>query len=108
MLCLVFIVSCNKHEKCTDHKKSKCVLVAYRVAKHSHFWLKRLDTGLYHNVGGLGGRRIPIMNLGDTIIVEFCKNEIIIDGSDYSVYPQNTQTRFVCIEGQGYDQLINF
>ena len=99
MLCLVFIVSCNKHEKCTDHKNSKCVLVAYRVAKHSHMWLKRIDTGLIYDISGLGGRRIPIINLGDTINVEFCKNEIIFDGSGYSVYPQNSQTRFIHMDG---------
>lgn len=68
------VMSCEpKRTNECDSYKGKAVLVAYRVAKHSHMWLENPANGQVYDIGSLGGRRIPNIELGDTIDVEYCK-----------------------------------
>lgn len=91
------LLSCNGRKTCDKPVSSKGMLVAYRVAKHSHLWLRDINTGSIYDVGGLGGRREPVMALGDVIDIKVCGNEVV---SDVPVrYPDNSDTRFVFLSG---------
>ncbi len=98
VIALSFLVlSCSKRTNCDKPVVSKGMLVAYRVAKHSHLWLRDINTDSIYDVGGLGGRREPVMALGDVIDIKVCGNEVV---SDVPVrYPDNTDTRFVFLSG---------
>ena len=93
----LLVLSCSKNRTCDKPVSSKGILVAYRVAKHSHLWLRDINTDSIYDVGGLGGRREPVMALGDVIDIKVCGNEVV---SDVPVrYPDNTDTRFVFLSG---------
>lgn len=72
------------------------VLVAYKVAKHSHMWLKDVRTSIVWDISGLGGRREPVMNLGDTIVVQFCGDELL-DTYKYVKEPVDRTSRYVSL-----------
>ena len=94
------LLSCNGRKTCDNPVKGRAMLVAYRVAKHSHVWLQDVKTDSIYEVSGLGGRREPIAKLGDVIDVTYCGNEIV---SEIPVqYPDNTDTRFVFLTGYNY------
>lgn len=96
----LLVLSCSKSVTCDNPVSSKGMLVAYRVAKHSHLWLKDINTGSIYEVSGLGGRREPVMALGDVIDIKICGNEVV---SEIPVrYPDNTDTRFVFLTGYIY------
>jgi len=72
LLCIILVGCCSQTDiNRADIKNGKATLVAYRVAKHSHMWLKIKETNTIHDISGLGGRRIPTINLGDTIDVKY-------------------------------------
>lgn len=95
--------SCESQPKCENPEQGKAVLVAYRVSKHSHMWLLNPETGKVHDVGGVGGRREPNINLGDTINVSYCNGRILFDKYSYVKIPVNRKTRFIYLPG--YDHL---
>ena len=55
ILTAFLLLSCNGRKNCDKPVVSKGMLVAYRVAKHSHLWLRDINTDSIYDVGGLGG-----------------------------------------------------
>lgn len=84
--------------------KGKVVLVAYKISKHSKYWVKNVKNNDIYELGGLGGRREPIISLGDTIDVTFCyvKPTINIDKKSY-VKKTNNNSTFKSLNG--YEKL---
>ena len=101
MLTVVFSSCSQGVSKCENPKIGKAVLVAYRVAKHSHLWLQNPETKQIYDIGDLGGRREPKINLGDTISVQYCNGEIMFDRYSYVIEPYNRETRFIYFNGFG-------
>jgi hypothetical protein len=99
MLAVVFYSCSQGVSKCENPKNGKAVLVAYRVAKHSHLWLQNPETKQIYDIGSVGGRREPNINLGDTIAVEYCNGEIMFDRYSYVREPYNRETRFIYLNG---------
>src|SRR5574343_183861 len=92
---ICFCSSCSLGEvKCENAKDGKAVLIAYRVAKHSHLWFQNPETKIIYDIGGVGGRREPNINLGDTISVQYCDDKIIFDKYSYVREPYNRETRY--------------
>lgn len=106
MLVVVFYSCSQGVSKCENPKNGKAVLVAYRVAKHSHLWFQNPETKQIYDIGSVGGRREPNINLGDTISVQYCNGEIIFDRYSYVRQPYNRETRFIHLNG--YDGLLNY
>ncbi len=102
MFFILFTLSCSESvNKCDNPKDGKAVLVAYRVAKHSHLWFQNPETKRIYNIGSVGGRREPNINLGDTIKVQYCNTEIMFNRYEYVKQPVNRETRFICLNGFG-------
>ena len=101
MLAVVFCSYSQGVSKCENPKDGKAVLVAYRVAKHSHLWFKNPETKQIYDIGNIGGRREPKINLGDTISVKYCNGEIMLDRYSYVRQPYNRETRFIHLNGYG-------
>ena len=101
MLAVVFYSCSQGVSECKNPKNGKAVLVAYRVAKHSHLWLQNPETKQIYDIGGVGGRREPNINLGDTILVQYCNGEIMFDRYSYVREPHNRETRFIYLDGFG-------
>jgi hypothetical protein len=98
----VVLSSCSQSvSKCENPTNGKAVLVAYRVAKHSHLWFRNPETKRVYDIGGVGGRREPNIKLGDTINVQYCNGEIMFDRYKYVKQPNNRETRFIHLEGFG-------
>lgn len=85
--------------KCENPIDGKAVLVAYRVAKHSHIWLKDPRTNIIYDIGGLGGRREPNINLGDTINVQYCNKYMMENQYDLVQEPNDRTTRYISLNG---------
>jgi hypothetical protein len=101
MLAVVFF-SCSNHvSDCNNPTNGKAVLVAYRVAKHSHLWFQNPKTKKVYDIGGVGGRREPNINLGDAINVQYCNGEIMLDRYRYVKQANNLKTRFIHLDGFG-------
>jgi len=98
---LVFISSCQSNT-CEQFSTGKAVLVAYRIATSSHLWLEDAITHKIYDIQGLGGRREPLIELGDTVNVQFCNGRVYFDGYNYVEYPKNSETRFICLPGYEY------
>ena len=80
LVSLLFLSSCkNKPRVCKELKEGEAVLVAYRVAKHSHMWFLNPATNTIYDIDGLGGRREPTIKLGQSIDVQYCDGDIIFD-----------------------------
>jgi len=101
MLAVVFSSCSQGVSKCENPKNGKAVLVAYRVAKHSHLWFQNPTTKKIYDINGVGGRREPNINLGDTITVQYCNGEIMFDRYSYVREPYNRETRFIHLNGYG-------
>lgn len=102
MLAAVFPSCSGGVSKRENPKSGKAVLVAYRVSRHSHLWFQNPETKQIYDIDGLGGRREPNINLGDTIPVQYCKGEIVFDRYSYVRQPYNEKTRFIYLDGYGY------
>lgn len=99
----IFIISCsNIKNKCKNPINGKAVLVAYRVSKHSHLWFQNTETKQIYDISSVGGRIEPNINLGDTILVQYCNNEIIFNRYDYVKVPINRETRFIYLNEFSY------
>ena len=90
----------NISNNCQNPTNGKAVLVAYKVAKHSRLWLQNPNTKQIYNIG-IGKKREPNINLGDTINVQYCNGEIIIDKYKY-VKKENRERRFIHLNGFDY------
>lgn len=100
---IIAFSSCREPiKKCENPKKGKAILVAYRVAKHTHLWFQNIETKYVYDVGGVGGRREPNISLGDTINIQYCGNSIIFNKYDYVKIPINRDTRFRYLKGFKY------
>lgn len=109
LILTVVLFSCvGRPVECENPTNGEAILVAYRVAKHSHLWLKNPATGIVHDITGLGGRREPNIELGTKIKVQYCGNEIMFNGYECPYVRQaiNRTTRFVPLKG--YEYLYNF
>ena len=92
--------SCSQDvNNCVNPTNGKVVLVAYRVAKSSHLWFQNTETKQVYDIGGVGGRREPIIKLGDTINVQYCNGEIMFNKYQYVKEPNNRETRFIHLVG---------
>ena len=101
-LLAVFFSSCSQGvNKCENPTNGKAVLVAYRVAKHSHLWFQNPETKQVYDISGVGRRKEPNINLGDTINVQYCNGEIMLDRYKYVKQPNNRETRFIYLDGFG-------
>lgn len=102
MMLAVFFSSCSQRvDECKNPKNGKAVLVAYRVAKHSHLWFQNPKNKQIYDIRSVGGRREPNINLGDTIHVQYCNGEIMFDRYSYVRQPYNRKTRFTYLNGYG-------
>lgn len=99
LLAVVFYSCSQRVRECESPKNGKAVLVAYRVAKHSHLWFQNTETKQIYDIGGVGGRREPNINLGDTISVKYCNGDIMFDRYSYVRQPYNRETRFIHLNG---------
>lgn len=99
MLVVVFFSCSQSVGKCENPSNGKAVLVAYRVAKHSHLWFQNPETKKVYDISGIGGRREPNINLGDTINVQYCNGEIMLDKYSCVRQPYNRETRFIYLQG---------
>lgn len=77
---------------CVD---TKVELIGYRVAKHSHLWVKDHSTGVVYDIGGLGGRREPSVPIGSIINVKVCGAHAYVDKAEYVRVPEDRTTRIV-------------
>ena len=103
VLIMSFLPSCSQKENtCTNPIQGKAVLVAYRVSKHSHMWFQNPGTKQIYDISGVGGRREPVINLGEAIPVKYCGEDIIFDKYFYVREPYNRETRFICLKGYEY------
>ena len=86
---------------CSVVSEGPARLVAYRVAKHSRLWLENTQTGKIQEFSGLGGRRIPTIDLGQTITVKYCGEKMYVNLDPYVTYPTNkdSSTKFVPLPG---------
>ncbi len=101
LLCVIFS-SCSQGvdvDTCENPTDGKAILVAYRVARHSHLWFQNPETKRVYDIGSVGGRREPNISLGDTIEVQYCNGEIVFDRYEYVKQPINRETRFVYLDG---------
>jgi len=100
LLSVLFLFSCqSKPRVCKELKEGEAVLIAYRVAKHSHMWFLDPVTNTVYDIDGIGGRREPTIKLGQSIQVQYCDGDIIFDKYSYAVYPENADTRFIYMKG---------
>ena len=93
--------SCQ-HSSEKDLKQGTATLIGYRVAKHSHLYIRIDETGTIHDIGGLGGRREPTLSLGDKFPIQYYQNENNViphfDKYKYVKYPTNRRTRRVMLD----------
>lgn len=103
IIIFLFLLNCEALKKeCVNPIKGEAILVAYRVSKHSHLWFENPKTGKVYDIGGVGGRREPSINLGDSINVYYCESEIVFDKDKYVQEPFNRETRFIYLNGYRY------
>jgi hypothetical protein len=98
---VVCLSSCSMN-KCENTTNGKAVLVAYKVAKHSHLWFQNPENKQLYYISSVGGRREPNINLGDTIYVQYCDGEILFDKYQYVKRPDNRKKRFTHLDGFEY------
>lgn len=84
-------------------KNGTAVLIGYKIAKYSHMYIMIEETGTLHDIGSLGGRREPIMSLGDRFPIQYYVrgNRIIpyFDKYKYVKRPHNTTSRKIMMHG---------
>ena len=72
MLLMAFaLMSCEPSVKNSELINGTAILIGYKVAKHSHMYIMIEETGTTHDIGSLGGRREPVMSLGDRFPIQY-------------------------------------
>lgn len=104
MLAAAFtLMSCTSFPQNDELKNGTAVLIGYKVAKHSRMYIMVKETGTTHRITGLGGRREPIMALGDEFPIQYyIRGNMIIpyfDRYKYVRYPTNRKLRKVTLQG---------
>jgi hypothetical protein len=104
----IFLFGCEEQSKemepwhykpCYTFESGKAVLVAYKVAAHSHIWFQDPKTKRIFHEGTLGGRKEPTVSLGDTINVHYCDGTLMFDKNLYVKSPMDRSSRFKCLGG---------
>ena len=100
---LILLTSCVSNENYCE-KKGTAILVGYKVAKHSHIFIKILETNTVHEIGGMGGRREPNIALGTKFVVKYRINNKgnvypLLNASDYAKQPIDRTSRYVMMTG---------
>lgn len=66
------LVGCSFKPCCDKFEDRKAILEGYRIAKHSHMYIRLVGEPNIIDIDGLGGRRKPTIKLGDTLSVNVC------------------------------------
>lgn len=99
------LMSCEPSFNKDELKNGTAVLIGYKIAKHSHMYIMIEQTGTVHDISFLGGRREPIMSLGDKFPIQYYVrgNRIIpyFDKCKYVKRPNTTSRKIVM---HGYEK----
>ncbi len=100
---LILFSSCQQLN-CEKLEKGTARLVAFKMSQSSKLWLENIETGYIQEFGELKGRRIPTIDLGDTISVIYCPEtgQMIFDPYEFSRIPENRTSRFFTLQGYQY------
>lgn len=67
--------SCNNKPRKTKYTGS-VILIGYKVAWHSHFYFYLIDNNTKYDMNDLGIRVEPSINLGDTMLIQYTKDDV--------------------------------
>lgn len=90
-----------------EEKTGTAMLIGYKVAKHSHIFIKVMETNTIHELGGMGGRREPNIPLGTKFKIRYrvyADGHVrpMVDAYQFGKYPENRRRRYVMLSG--YEQ----